>query len=41
VQRNLRHDALNEYITHTSSAVFACPLGVRGNGDWRGRTPFG
>ena len=23
------HDALNEYISHTSSAVFACPPGVR------------
>jgi high-affinity iron transporter len=40
VQKNLRHDALNEYIQHTSSAVFACPPGVRGDGDWWGRTLF-
>jgi deferrochelatase/peroxidase EfeB len=40
VQRNLRHDALNEYIRHTSSAVFACPPGVRGAGDWWGRALF-
>ena len=32
VQRNLRTDAMNEYIRHTSSAVFACPPGVRGDG---------
>jgi deferrochelatase/peroxidase EfeB len=25
VQRDLRTDAMNEYIRHTSSAVFACP----------------
>ncbi len=33
------HDALNEYIQHTSSAVFACPPGVApGNtGDYWGR----
>jgi deferrochelatase/peroxidase EfeB len=33
------HDALNEYIRHTSSAVFACPPGVApGNqGDYWGR----
>ena len=40
VQRNLRTDAMNEYIRHTSSAVFACPPGVRGGGDWWGRTLF-
>ncbi|MGZ4622022.1 MAG: iron uptake transporter deferrochelatase/peroxidase subunit [Blastococcus sp.] len=40
VQRNLRHDAMNEYIRHTSSAVFACPPGVRGAGDWWGRALF-
>jgi deferrochelatase/peroxidase EfeB len=29
VQRNLgTHDALNEYIRHTGSAVFACPPGM-------------
>ena len=40
VQRNLRTDAMNEYIRHTSSAVFACPPGVRGAGDWWGRALF-
>jgi deferrochelatase/peroxidase EfeB len=40
VQRNLRTDAMNEYVRHTSSAVFACPPGVRGAGDWWGRTLF-
>jgi deferrochelatase/peroxidase EfeB len=40
VQRNLRLDAINEYIRHTSSAVFACPPGVRGDGDWWGRLLF-
>jgi deferrochelatase/peroxidase EfeB len=29
VQRQLGTDALNEYITHTSSAVFAVPPGIR------------
>jgi deferrochelatase/peroxidase EfeB len=37
VQRNLRHDAMNEYVEHTSSAVFACPPGVRDPSDWWGR----
>jgi deferrochelatase/peroxidase EfeB len=40
VQRKLQHDAMNEYITHTSSAVFACPPGVRDDGDWWGRALF-
>jgi deferrochelatase/peroxidase EfeB len=40
IQRNLRTDAMNEYVLHTSSAVFACPPGVRGGGDWWGRTLF-
>jgi deferrochelatase/peroxidase EfeB len=40
VQRNLRLDAMNEYVRHTSSAVFACPPGVRQDGDWWGRTLF-
>jgi deferrochelatase/peroxidase EfeB len=40
VQRNLRLDAMNEYIRHTSSAVFACPPGVRGADDWWGRALF-
>jgi len=41
VQRNLRMDAMNEYIRHTSSAVFACPPGLRDGHDWWGRTLFG
>jgi len=41
VQRNLRLDAMNEYVRHTSSAVFACPPGVRDADDWWGRTLFG
>jgi deferrochelatase/peroxidase EfeB len=41
VQRNLRHDRLGEYVVHTSSAVFACPPGVRDGGDWWGRALFG
>ena len=40
VQRNLRMDAMNEYIRHTSSAVFACPPGVRDDADWWGRALF-
>lgn len=40
VQRNLADDALNEFIQHTSSAVFACPPGVRDHDDWWGRTLF-
>ncbi|WP_369140244.1 iron uptake transporter deferrochelatase/peroxidase subunit [Modestobacter versicolor] len=40
VQRNLRLDAMNEYVQHTSSAVFACPPGVRGDDDWWGRALF-
>jgi deferrochelatase/peroxidase EfeB len=35
LQRRLgANDALNEYIEHTSSAVFACPPGVRNSGDY-------
>jgi deferrochelatase/peroxidase EfeB len=41
VQRNLRLDAMNEYVRHTSSAVFACPPGVRDDADWWGRALFG
>ncbi|MFJ2562126.1 MULTISPECIES: iron uptake transporter deferrochelatase/peroxidase subunit [unclassified Streptomyces] len=49
-QRDLRHgfiplqrrlaasDALNEYIQHVGSAVFAIPPGVRDTHDWWGRT---
>ncbi|MGW2231032.1 iron uptake transporter deferrochelatase/peroxidase subunit [Streptomyces formicae] len=41
VQRNLaRSDALNEYIQHVGSAVFAVPPGVRGKDDWWGRGLF-
>jgi deferrochelatase/peroxidase EfeB len=40
VQRNLaRHDRLNEYIKHVSSALFACPPGVGRGGYW-GQTLF-
>jgi deferrochelatase/peroxidase EfeB len=35
-----RHDALNEYIEHVSSAVFAIPPGVRDGHDWWGRGLF-
>jgi deferrochelatase/peroxidase EfeB len=34
------NDALNEYITHTSSALFAVPPGLSGVGDWFGRSLF-
>ncbi|MEW2284402.1 iron uptake transporter deferrochelatase/peroxidase subunit [Streptomyces sp. NPDC047841] len=41
LQRKLAaHDALNEYIQHVGSAVFAIPPGVRDSGDWWGRTLF-
>ncbi|MFF8904039.1 iron uptake transporter deferrochelatase/peroxidase subunit [Streptomyces olivaceoviridis] len=41
LQRSLAaHDALNEYIQHVGSAVFAVPPGVRDSGDWWGRTLF-
>ncbi|MFE1802204.1 iron uptake transporter deferrochelatase/peroxidase subunit [Streptomyces sp. NPDC059517] len=40
VQRSLATDALNEYIQHVGSAVFAIPPGVRDNDDWWGRTLF-
>ncbi|MFI0741486.1 iron uptake transporter deferrochelatase/peroxidase subunit [Streptomyces sp. NPDC021100] len=36
-----RSDALNEYIQHVGSAVFAVPPGVRDKDDWWGRTLFG
>ena len=35
-----RSDLLNEYITHTGSAVFACPPGV-GDGEYWGSSLFG
>ncbi|MFF3644376.1 iron uptake transporter deferrochelatase/peroxidase subunit [Streptomyces sp. NPDC002564] len=38
VQRRLaRQDALNEYIQHVGSALFAVPPGVRDQDDWWGR----
>ncbi|MFJ5685083.1 iron uptake transporter deferrochelatase/peroxidase subunit [Streptomyces sp. NPDC093099] len=41
VQRSLaRSDALNEYIQHVGSAVFAIPPGVRDTDDWWGRALF-
>ncbi|WP_353942221.1 iron uptake transporter deferrochelatase/peroxidase subunit [Streptomyces sp. HUAS MG91] len=41
VQRALSaHDALNEYIQHVGSAVFAVPPGVRDANDWWGRGLF-
>jgi deferrochelatase/peroxidase EfeB len=41
VQRNLsKSDALNEYIRHESSAVWACPPGVTGPQDFWGRALF-
>ena len=38
-QRLAAHDALNEYIVHTGSAVFACPPGVAPGG-WIGEGLF-
>ncbi|MFG2171550.1 iron uptake transporter deferrochelatase/peroxidase subunit [Streptomyces niveus] len=41
VQRALsRADALNEYIQHVGSAVYAVPPGVRDKDDWWGRELF-
>ncbi len=40
IQRNLATDALNEYIQHVGSAVFAVPPGVRDTDDWWGSTLF-
>ena len=34
-------DALNQFTTHTASAVFAIPPGADGPGDWIGRTLLG
>ncbi|PTL73450.1 deferrochelatase/peroxidase EfeB [Rathayibacter caricis DSM 15933] len=41
VQRSLADDALNEYIKHVGSALFAVPPGVRGEGDFVGSGLFG
>jgi deferrochelatase/peroxidase EfeB len=38
IQRRLAaNDALNEYILHTGSALFAVPPGVQRRGDYIGR----
>ncbi len=38
-QRLAQHDTLNEYITHTGSAIFACPPGAR-EGEFAGEGLF-
>jgi deferrochelatase/peroxidase EfeB len=41
IQLNLaRHDAMNEYVRHVSSGLFACPPGVTGAGDYWGKALF-
>lgn len=40
IQRHLATDALNEYIQHVGSAIFAVPPGVRDTDDWWGRALF-
>lgn len=41
IQRNLaRNDALNEYIKHISSGLFACPPGVEGPANYWGEGLF-
>jgi deferrochelatase/peroxidase EfeB len=41
IQLNLaRHDAMNEYVRHVSSGLFACPAGVSGPGDFWGSALF-
>jgi len=40
-QRLAANDALNEYIKHTGSGLFAVPPGVREVGDWFGKALFG
>ena len=41
LQRKLSaQDALNEYIQHVGSAVFAVPPGIRDKDDWWGSTLF-
>jgi deferrochelatase/peroxidase EfeB len=34
LQRNLATDALNEYLEHVGSGIWACPPGVRQGGHW-------
>ncbi|SCG49831.1 iron uptake transporter deferrochelatase/peroxidase subunit [Micromonospora humi] len=38
--RLARNDAMNEYLRHVSSGLFACPPGVRDAADWWGRALF-
>jgi deferrochelatase/peroxidase EfeB len=38
--RLARHDAMNEYLRHISSGLFACPPGVRAPDDFWGRALF-
>ena len=38
--RLARQDALNEYLRHVSSGLYACPPGVRGPDDFWGRALF-
>jgi deferrochelatase/peroxidase EfeB len=41
VQMSLaRHDDMNEYVRHVSSALFACPAGVTGSDDYWGKALF-
>ncbi|GAB2488516.1 Dyp-type peroxidase [Jatrophihabitans fulvus] len=41
IQRMLgRSDLMNEYVRHTGSGLWACPPGVRGPGDWWGKSLF-
>jgi deferrochelatase/peroxidase EfeB len=41
IQRKLSsHDALNEYIRHTGSGLFAVPPGLTAAGDWWGKSLF-
>jgi deferrochelatase/peroxidase EfeB len=39
-QRLALSDALNQFTTHTASAIFAIPPGAQHPGDWIGRTLF-
>ncbi|UGQ11674.1 iron uptake transporter deferrochelatase/peroxidase subunit [Yinghuangia sp. ASG 101] len=39
-QKLSAHDAMNEYIQHVGSALFACPPGVRGPEDYWGSALF-
>lgn len=39
-QRLAANDALNEYIRHTGSGVYAVPPGLSGPGDWFGKKLF-